>query len=442
MDEPVARADLVSVDAGPGRAASRGEADVLAAIDREELISLALDLANIDSPPGQEKPVSDYILQWLTDNGIRGRQIGIVPDRPNVVGRISGSGGGLDLVFNAHMDVAWGPEERRWMHDPDNPFYTSAWRDGDTLTGNGLVNDKGPLACTLIAAKAIKEAGVSLLGDVIVTGVCGEIGQEPVDEFAAPAYLSKEVGTRYLITHGIVADFAFVAEATDFGVTWVEAGKAFFKVTVLGGNSRYTPYIDHPADLGANGNALVRLAPVVTHLEHWARRYEVEHTYAFDGGLCIPKVNIGAIRGGQPFIPIVTAEKCFIYLDVRLTPTQTAMQVMAELKAELATLDVPTEVECTLFRRGYEAVGAEPLLEALRQSHEAEFDRPMPALEPPLSSMWRDTNPFNEVGIPAITYGPAAGVGGGLFWAEADDFVHAARVYARTALNICSQARS
>ncbi len=190
-------------------AAPPGEAEVLAAIDREELISLALDLANIDSPSGQEKPVSDFILQWLTDNGIHARQIALVPDRPNVVGRIPGSGSGLELIFNAHMDVAWGPRERRWMHDPDNPFYTSAWRNGDTLTGNGLVNDKGPLACTLIAAKAIKQAGVSLLGDLIVTGVCGEIGQEPVDEFTAPTYLSKEVGTRYLITHGIVGDFAF-----------------------------------------------------------------------------------------------------------------------------------------------------------------------------------------------------------------------------------------
>jgi acetylornithine deacetylase/succinyl-diaminopimelate desuccinylase-like protein len=423
------------------RAPLPGEAEVLAAIDREELISLALDLANIDSPSGQEKPVSDFIMQWLADNGIRAVQLGLVPDRPNVAGRIPGSGDGLGLIFNAHMDVAWGPRERRWMHDPDNPFYTSAWRDGDTLTGNGLVNDKGPLACTLIAAKAIKNAGVPLLGDLIVTGVCGEIGQEPVDEFTAPEYLSKEVGTRYLITHGIVGDFALVAEATDFGVTWVEAGKAFFKITVLGGNSRYTPYIDHPDDLAANGNAVVRAAPVVAQLENWARRYEKEHVYTFDGGVCVPKVNIGAIRGGQPFIPIVTAEKCFLYLDVRLTPAQNAADVMAELRGELAKIDVPTEIDCTLFRRGYEAVGAELLLDALRLAHQAEFDKPIPSLAPPLSSMWRDTNPFNEMGIPAVTYGPAAGVGGGLFWAEADDFLHAARVYSRIALDICNRPR-
>jgi acetylornithine deacetylase/succinyl-diaminopimelate desuccinylase-like protein len=280
-----------------------------------------------------------------------------------------------------------------------------------------------------------------LLGDLIVTGVCGEIGQEPVDEFEAPAYLSKEVGTRYLITHGVIGDYAVVAEATDFGVTWVEAGKAFFKITVLGGNSRYTPYIDHPLSFAENGNALIRAVPVIERIEDWARRYEKEHTYNFEGGSCVPKVNIGAIRGGQPFIPIVTAEKCFLYLDVRITPLQTAMEVQAELLAELDALDVPTALECTLYRRGFEAVGVEPLLGAVRKAHRGEFGDDPGEVETPLSSMWRDTNPFNELGIPAVTYGPASGVGGGLFFAKAQDFTKAARVYARTALDICRRTR-
>ena len=417
-------------------------AAVLEQIDRDELVELSLELANIDSPPGREGPVSDHIFAWLRANDFEAAQIGMLPERPNVVGRIPGSGGGIDLIFNAHMDVAWGPEERRWMHDPENPFYTSAWREGDTLIGNGLVNDKGPLACTLIAAKALLTAGVSLPGDVIVTGVCGEIGQEPVDEFTAPAYLSKEVGTRYLITHGVIGDYAVVAEATDFGVTWVEAGKAFFKVTVLGDNSRYTPYIDHPRDPVDNGNALVRLGPVIECIEDWARGYETENTYTFDGGVCIPKVNIGAIRGGQPFIPIVTAEQCYLYLDVRLTPEQTAMDVQAELRAVLSAVGVPTKVECTLYRRGWEATDVEPLLDVTAKAHWAEIGREMDAIHPPLTSMWRDTIPFVELGIPAVTYGPAAGVGDGKFWAEIDDFVTATRVYARMALEMCSRPRS
>ena len=414
----------------------------LAAIDREELVDLALELAQIDSPPGQEQPVSDRVREWLDDNDFAASQVGMFADRSNVVGRLRGSGGGNTVIFNAHMDVAWGPEERRWMHDPDNPIYTSAWREGDTLVGNGLINDKGPLACTLIAAKAVAAAGAPLAGDLIVTGVCGEIGQEPVDEFTSPGYLSKEVGARYLITHGVIGDYAVVAEATSFGVTWVEAGKAFFKVTVMGGSSRYTPYVTHPERLAEHGNALVRVVPVIEALTDWGRRYEVDHEYRFDGGRCVPKVNIGAIRGGQPFLSIVSAERCFLYLDVRLTPAQTAMDVQAELQEVLGALDVPTELECTLYRRGFEATDVEPLLDATKIAHRAEFGTELGEVEPQLSSMWRDTNPFIEMGIPAVTYGPTGSVGGGRYSAEIDDFVAVTRVYARLALDLCNRPRA
>lgn len=414
----------------------------LAAIDTDELVDLSLELAQIDSPPGQEQPVSDRVFEWLTDNGFEASQVGMFADRTNVVGRLRGSGGGNTVIFNAHMDVAWGPEERRWMHDPDNPIYTSAWREGDTLVGNGLINDKGPLACTLIAAKAVAASGAPLAGDLIVTGVAGEIGQEPVDEFTAPGYLSKEVGARYLITHGIIGDYAVVAEATSFGVTWVEAGKAFFKVTVLGGASRYTPYVTHPGSLAEHGNALVRVAPVIEALTDWGRRYETEHEYRFDGGRCVPKVNIGAIRGGQPFLTIVSAERCYLYLDVRLTPAQTAMDVQAELQEVLGALDVPTELECTLYRRGYEAVDVDELLDATAIAHRAEFGTDPGEVEPQLSSMWRDTNPFIEMGIPAITYGPTGSVGGGRYSAEIADFEAVTRIYARLALDLCNRPRT
>ena len=363
-------------------------------------------------------------------------------ERANVVGRLRGTGGGNTVIFNAHMDVAWGPEERRWMHDPDNPIYCSAWREGDTLVGNGLINDKGPLACTLIAAKAVKDSGAPLAGDLIVTGVAGEIGQEPVDEFTSPGYLSKEVGARYLITHGIIGDYAVVAEATSFGVTWVEAGKAFFKVTVLGDSSRYTPYVTHPESLAEHGNALVRAAPVIEALTDWGRRDEEAHEYRFDGGRCVPKVNIGAIRGGQPFLSIVSAERCYIYLDVRLTPAQTAMDAQAELAEVLGALDVPTLLECTLYRRGYEALGVEELLDATAVAHRAEFGTDLGETEPQMSSMWRDTNPFIEMGIPAVTYGPTGSVGGGRYSAEIADFTAVTRVYTRLALDLCNRPRA
>jgi len=413
--------------------------EVLNALDREELVDLALSLGNIDSPPGQEQAVSDRIREWASEHGLDVRQIGMFPDRQNVVVQIDGDGSLPSLVFNAHMDTAWGPEERRWMQRPDDPVYTSAWRDGEIIYGNGVVNDKGPLACALLALRALRDTGTVLGGRVMVAGVCGEIGQEPVDEYQGPDYLSKEVGTRFLVEHGVIADFAVVAENSDFGVTTVEAGKAFFKISILGERSVYTPYVQHTERPVEHANAVVRSTAVIEWLTDWGRRYESEHTYPFEYGECVPKVSIGAIRAGQPFIPITSPELCFIYLDVRLTPKQTAMEVERELRAGLESLGVPVRIECFLYRRGYHAKDADALLEVLAEAHEEEFARPLGGVTAGQASSWRDTNPYNELGIPAISYGPSAGRGGAQSWTRIEDLVSAARMYARIVMGLCVQ---
>ena len=47
-----------------------------------------------------------------------------------------------------------------------------------------------------------KGRGITLMGDLLLMAVVGEIGVEPVDEFQPPEYIAKEAGTRYAITHG------------------------------------------------------------------------------------------------------------------------------------------------------------------------------------------------------------------------------------------------
>jgi len=43
--------------------------DVIARIDRQELLDLALALGNIDSPTGSEGPAGQYVYDWLAANG-------------------------------------------------------------------------------------------------------------------------------------------------------------------------------------------------------------------------------------------------------------------------------------------------------------------------------------------------------------------------------------
>ena len=107
------------------------------------------------------------------------------------------------------------------------------------------------------------------------------------------------------------------------------------------------------------------------------------------------------------------------------------MDVERELRHGLDALGIPHLLECTLYRRGYEATGAEPLLDVLESAHRAEFGTALGGVSPGQSSSWRDTNPFNELGIPAISYGPSAGRGGAQTWTAISDLVQAARMYAR-----------
>jgi hypothetical protein len=117
------------------------------------------------------------------------------------------------------MDIARQLDELALRVRSDS-VHRYAWVDGKHIFGAGIINDKGPMAAWMIAADAIRKAGVPMRGDLILTMVPGEIDQEPVDEFTSSQYLSKEVGARYLITRGVVADYALVAEGTHFQCAW------------------------------------------------------------------------------------------------------------------------------------------------------------------------------------------------------------------------------
>jgi acetylornithine deacetylase/succinyl-diaminopimelate desuccinylase-like protein len=414
-------------------------------LDREELAALALAMGNIDSPTGREQEMGDFVAQWLQREGFKTRVIAAVSGRPNVVGTLKGTGGGQSLLFNAHMDTAVSADNVWSRRNPGAPVFHSGWRDGDRLYGHGIVNDKGPMACFLMAAKALKQAGIRLKGDLVLTCVCGEIGWEPVDEFQSPRCLGHAVGTRFIARHGAIADYVIVAESTGSTFSWVEAGKLFVKLTVFGSPRIYTPFLKGPYTPETDPNAIVKMNTVVHGLQAWARRYESEHGYVCPGGTVVPKVAIGAIRGGEPYFLDGTSELCAVYLDIRTVPGQDFLRIKAQLEQLLRSLGMDGEVEITVSEPGYEARNIEPLAEAVGRAHGAVFGDKLTAAIGPYSSMWRDTNVYNEIGVPALTYGPATrfgpAAGGGEmdFSMSIDDLHKAAQVYARVALDICNR---
>lgn len=416
--------------------------DVVARIDPKEVVELALALGNIDSPTGSEGPAGEFVCSWLERGGFAPRRYALIPERFNVAAWIDGSGGGYSLIFNAHLDTTLRADAVWSARDPRDPLYHSAWVEGDHIYGDGVVNDKGPMAAFLVAAKAIRASGYPLKGDLIVSAVAGEISREPVEEWQGPAYLSKDLGVRFMVTHGVVADYALVAEGTGFGIVGIEPGKAHFKVTVYTNGPRYyTPYLPRPTGLADAPNAIVRASAAIAAFEGWAYDYQTRNTYRGPMGTIVPKASVNAIRSGYPFNVTSAPQLCSFYVDTRILPGANPMDVRDELRGVLRKVGVDGDVELYLYRPGFEAKGAERLIETVRRCHDQTFDAPPAIVGDPVTSMWRDTNAFNELGIPAISYAPRAASHATTKSFKVKDLTDAAVVYARIAMDLCNQTR-
>src|SRR5207302_972646 len=134
-----------------------------------------------------------------------------------------------------------------------------------------------------------------------------------------------------------------------------------------------------------------------------------------------------------------TLQFCDLYLDVRIPPEADPLAIQAEVEQVVRRCGLEGTVELTTYRRGYEGKGVEPLVEAVIGAHRQVLGSEPGPVAPPFSSMWRDLNVYNEVGIPSITYGPAAGTGGGNNTMGVEDLLNASRIYALTALDICNR---
>ena len=101
-----------------------------------------------------------------------------------------GSGGGATLMFCAHMDHF------------DNPQETVV--EDDQIYGRGLVNMKAAFPCYIKLA-ALQKAGVQLKGDLIISGVVGEIEKARSADFRKKIIAAPE-SARVMMDHGVMAD--------------------------------------------------------------------------------------------------------------------------------------------------------------------------------------------------------------------------------------------
>ncbi|WP_246035755.1 M20/M25/M40 family metallo-hydrolase [Dictyobacter kobayashii] len=113
------------------------------------------------------------------------------------------------------MDVVPEGDRAQWSHDP-----WGAELAGDIIYGRGACDMKGGLVAALYAIKAIKDAGVSLPGSLMLQSVIGEE--------------DGGLGTFATLLRGHTGDAAIICEPTSLKLIPAQAGALTFKVRVSG----------------------------------------------------------------------------------------------------------------------------------------------------------------------------------------------------------------
>jgi acetylornithine deacetylase/succinyl-diaminopimelate desuccinylase-like protein len=409
-----------------------------ACITSEDIVSLLTDLVNISSPTGKESEVASYLVARMRASGMETDLPLVEPGRPNAVGHRRGRGEGLNLLFTGHMDTSYSGEEEHLVGEGFRP--KAVYRDG-WVWGLGASNMKSGLAAAVIAIEAIAKAGIELAGDISFGGVVGEIEKTAIEEFQGPEYSAYGVGTRHLVTHGVTADYALLAEPTGLEIAAANLGVIWLRITVHG-TVAHSALANRPNV----ANAITLMHELQTEILRWARDYESRHEYRGEH----PNVTIAAIRGGDPWRLARNPHACSLYLDVRTVPGQTAEAVKRDLRRQLRAFaqrkgimepalhvyvtDPPVSLDPEL-----------PIVQALGAARQKiTGDAPAFIVRRPGA----DAVHLTAYGVPCVSFGPGGRMhpdsrGRGMHAVGehvlVEDCVTAARIYLALALDLCSR---
>jgi acetylornithine deacetylase/succinyl-diaminopimelate desuccinylase-like protein len=189
---------LLCVALGAGAAAGAAAQSIeRAAVEAEALRHFqAMVRMDTTSPPGNEKPVADYVAQVLEREGIPVRVFAREAHRPNVVARLTGNGRKRPLLLMAHTDTV-NVDPAKWQHPP-----FSAARDGGHIYGRGTVDDKDTVTAALMTMLALKRNFVPLDRDVIFLAEAGEEGDTEIGIELMVEQHFDEIDAEYCIAEG------------------------------------------------------------------------------------------------------------------------------------------------------------------------------------------------------------------------------------------------
>jgi acetylornithine deacetylase/succinyl-diaminopimelate desuccinylase-like protein len=287
------------------------------------------------------------------------------------------------------------------------------------------------------ALRALADAGVRLKGDVLVAAVCGEIEKTQFGDAQGAEYRGYSAGSRYLVSHGGVADMCILGEPTESKVVLGHFGSLWARVSTQG------PFVHTAFSEGRRDeNSILRMRDVLDAVLEWIPTWEDDPANAYRGAKAI--VNVGAISGGFGWRVSRTPHRTDLFLDIRVPPTKEMAAARAEMLGMVRGLrerfpEHGIEGEVYVTAPGAEIDEGHPLVGALDAAHAEVFGSPP---ERDVTRWFSDASVLTRYGIATVNYGTSTGLldtvkGENL---EIDGLAKTAEVYARAAMNVCGVA--
>lgn len=331
--------------------------------------------------------------------------------RYNVYGTFKGNGG-RSLLFNGHMDTMPAVKEL-WQQDPHDP-----WLENGRLHGLGVCDMKSGLLAGLMAVHLIRDAGLDLPGDVLVTSVVDEEGGGN--------------GSIAAVMKGIRADAAVVCEPTDYELITAHMGFIFFQVEVTG-------VAVHSGTKWDGVNAITKAMKLIEAIDELEHRWLLTYKHPL---LPAPNSNVGVIQGGTAGSTV--PDKCVFKTCVHYLPNQmTYDQVVQEYTDAIMTRsqgdewlrDNPPKISIYQAGGPFEMELDHPFVDSFQSAYQKVLEKPVPLVGSPSgcdSRLWR-----NIADMPTLQYGPGtlAQCHAVNEYIDVDQYFHAIEIFAQLILD-------
>ncbi|MBN2012652.1 ArgE/DapE family deacylase [candidate division KSB1 bacterium] len=329
------------------------------------------------SARGDEYRVADIVKRSLDEWHIPYQQFARIPERPNVVGTVGRGKSNAKLLVAAHMDVV--PAGDGWTSDP----WQVIVRNGNMI-GRGVLDNKGPLASSLVAARVMKQVvgDDQLAGQFMISALSDEEATDPDGVDYGIEFLLAEKHIQP--TCAIIPDIGENMKRIDIA----EKGRMVVKITSIGKQA-------HGSTPERGVNAIYPMAALVSKFE------KMRMNFAPHPLLVEPTMNLGEIHGGAA--ANIVAGECSIVLDIRTLPGQTREKVVAELQRVIDSVPGTFKIHIDEWSDPHKIEPDNPLVKAIQQNTQ-EFLGFTPETFGMGGGTFAKTLVLN--GIPAVGFGP------------------------------------